>query len=260
MRATNTVLAALLCVAAACRDSATEVPAPGDVVTTDVAVVAGAAAHEDVGVIYTQFGAFSVPTGDIGPFPGWSPVCPYDAITGRFTCPPLTAAGRTMARSYAFMDAAGAPQSAYHAETTASANFRSTLSGTFSREGLTATISHDRDITVSGLVGSETQHTIDGVASTNQMQTRHSDRGERTYSMSSVATIQRVVIPFPRSRGAWPLSGSIRRDFTATRHGVPGTQTRVTTTTFNGTRFATLTVGDRHFTLDLATGRIVPTR
>jgi hypothetical protein len=88
------------------------------------------------------------------------------------------------------------------------------------------------------------------------MRSRHTDAGDRTYSMATVATLTDVVVPFPRSRGAWPVSGTITRTVTATRDGDAAVHTRTTTTTFNGTRFATLTVGDRTFTVDLATGRV----
>jgi hypothetical protein len=47
---------------------------------------------------------------------------------------------------------------------------------------------------------------------------------------------------------------------TATRDGDAEVHTRTTTTMFNGTRLATLTVGERQFRLDLATGRVVRRR
>jgi hypothetical protein len=75
--------------------------------------------------------------------------------------------------------------------------------------------------------------------------------------MSTMATFANVVVPFPRARGAWPLSGSITREVTASRDGATNTPTasRTATLTFNGTRLATMTVGDRTFTVDLASGR-----
>ena len=157
------------------------------------------------------------------------------------------------------MDAGGQAQSAYDAATTASANFKSTMSGSISRDGWSATIARERDMTVTGLEGAETQHTINGVGSSTESRSQHTDGGVRSYTMTSVATFTNVVIPFPRTRGAWPLSGTITREVSATREGDQGTQSRqrTATTTFNGTRFATLVVGDRTFTIDLATGRIV---
>lgn len=259
MKAPRVLASALLLFSVACSDSGTGVPAPSaeDRLAADVAVVSGDATYEDVGVMHTQFGAFGVPTGDIARTGGWHGACPYDAASGRFVCPVVSMHGRTMSRSYAFADAAGNAQSAYDATTTESANFRSTMSGAVARDDWSATVSHDRDMTVSGLSGAETSHTINGTGSSAQIRSRHTDAGDRTYSMSSVATFTNVVVPFPRTRGAWPVSGTITRTITATRDGDATAHTRTTTTTFNGTRFATLTVGERTFSLDLATGRVV---
>ena len=260
MNASRASIIVVSCLAIACRDSGTEVPGPtpDELVATDIAVVTGDAAYEDVGVVYAQLAAFNVPTGDIGRVAGLESPCPYDATSGRFICPVRTAGGRTVARSYAFHDAEGVPQAAYDAVTTASANFRSTMTGAVQRDQWSATIAHERDITASGLAGAETQHTINGVGSSSQTRSRHADGGVRSYSMSSVATFADVVVPFPRARGAWPVSGTITRQVTATREGDErsGTFTRTSVTTFNGTRFATLTIGDRQFTLDLASGRV----
>ncbi len=249
----------LLAFTAACRESATEPQTPADALTRDVAVVSGDAAYEDVGVIYAQIGTFGVPMGDVGRVTGWTGPCPYDATTERFTCPVQTREGRTFSRSYAFRDATGNAQRAYDGATTASANFQSSMAGSVERDGWSATMSHERDMTASGLVGTETSHTINGTGSSTESRSRHTDGGLRTYRMSSVATFTNVVVPVPRARGAWPVSGTITRTVTAVREGVVGSVSheRMSTTTFNGTRFASMTVGDRTFTLDLATGRAV---
>ena len=255
IRAVALVLLAAL--GAACQDSSGPTNDPADVLTADVAMVAGDAAFEDVNVIYTQSGAFGVPTGEVGRTGGWQGACPYDAVTGRFTCPTLTRENMTLTRSYAFGDASGRAQSAYDATTTASANFRSTMSGSVARDRWSATVSRTRDMTESGLAGAETQHIINGVGTSTETRSRHTDGGERTYTMSTVATFTNVVVPFPRARGAWPLSGSITRQVTASRDGATDTPaaSRTATLTFNGTRMATMTVGDRTFTVDLASGR-----
>lgn len=263
MRPIRLISAAALALisASACQDASGPEEAT-EALTRDVAVVAGDAAFEDVSVIYTQIGAFGVPTGEMARTGGWRGDCAFDEPSGRFICPTVTRENMTMSRSYAFKDADGAAQSAHDEVTTASANFRSTLSGSISREAWTATVARDRDMTVTGLEGAETQHTINGVGSSTDSRSRHTDGGVRNYTMSSVATFTNVVIPFPRSRGAWPLSGTITREISATSEGDRGTQSRqrTATLTFNGTRFATLVVGDRTFTVDLATGRTIRPR
>ena len=263
MRLTHALaLAAALGLVSACRDASTGTDRSADVLTADVAIVAGDAAYDDVGMIYSQTGTFGVPTGQLGRMAGFASMCPYDAATGRFTCPVMTRDGHTMERSYAFADATGAAQNAYDPSTTESANFRSTMTGAVARDGWSATISSTRDMTQSGLAGTETTHVINGTGSSTQSRSQHTDGGVRTYTMSSVATFSNVVIPFPRARGLWPLSGSITRHVTAARDDgtSPATHVRTATTSFNGTRFATLTVGERTFRLDLATGRVVRDR
>ncbi len=255
--------AALLCTAVtACQDSSGPSTREADVLTADVALVAGDAAFEDVSVIYTQIGAFGVPTGEVARTGGWQGACPYDAASGRFTCPTQARENMTITRSYAFSDANGQPQSAFNGTTTASANFRSTMSGSVSRDQWTASIARTRDFTQSGLAGAETQHIINGVGSSTESRSRHTDAGDRTYTMSTVATFANVVVPFPRTRGAWPLSGTVTRQITATRDGgaEAGSRSRTATLTFNGTQFATMVVGDRTFTVDLGNGRTAPHR
>ena len=257
MHSIRAVAVATMLLAAVACDSSSGPADPADRLTADVAVVAGDAAFEDVNVIYTQIAAFGVPTGDIQRTGGWQTGCPFNPVTGRFTCPTQTRENFTVSRSYAFMDAAGNAQSAYDANTTASANFQSTMSGSVARDTWSATIERERDFTESGLAGAETQHTINGTGSSTESRSRHTDRGDRTYTMTDVATFANVVVPFPRARGAWPLSGTVTRVVTATLEGDQGTasRTRTATLTFNGTRFATMVVGDRTFTVDLATGR-----
>ena len=250
------IAAALL---AACSDSSAPPGDPTDQLTADLAVVAADAAYEDVGTIYMYQRELGAAVGDIGRLGLFTDrACPYDATSQRFVCPTVTRDHLTLTRSYAFADATDAAQSAYDPVTTASANFKSSLTGTVSRDDWTGTIERLRDFTVSGLAGNETQHTVNGEGSNTNGRSQHTDRGTRSYEMSDVATFANVVVPFPRTRGAWPLSGTITRVITVTFESDRGTQTRerTATLTFNGTRFARLVIGDHTFVLDLATGRI----
>jgi hypothetical protein len=252
----------MLLLTVACGDTSGPSGDPSDLLTADVALVAGDAAFEDVNVIYTQLGAFGVPTGEVPRTGGWQGPCPYDAESGRFTCPAQVREHMTLARSYAFRDAAGQAQSAYDPMATASTNFLSTITGAVSRDRWSATIWRERDMTVSGLAGAETSHIINGVGTSTESRSRHRDGGDRTYTMATTATITNVVVPFPRTRGAWPVSGTITRQVTLTRDGDQGaeTVTRSAALTFNGTRFATMIVGERTFTVDLSTGQTVRRR
>ena len=77
--------------------------------------------------------------------------------------------------------------------------------------------------------------------------------------MTSATTVSDVVLPFPYAPGAWPLSGTIVRQVSFSRdgRGRGRSGSRTVTVTFNGTQFVPMTVNERSFTLDLATGRPV---
>lgn len=160
-----------------------------------------------------------------------------------------------VSRTVTFFDTSGVEQTAYDPNTTASVRIQMSLAGDVQRSGWTASITRTRDITVSGLEGQETSRTWNGTGTGTIMRSSHTDgTGSRTYDMSSSATITDVVVGVPRSQNPWPLSGSITRSITVTitRGDRTETRTRTVTITFNGTQFATLTVGDETFEVDLA--------
>jgi len=257
----RTLATAGILVLAACSDATN----PGDSAslreTLDLATVAGDAVAEDVSLLRTQAGAFGGITSEATRTGAWRNDCTFSANTGRFVCPDYTRSGISLARSFALLDAQGMPQSAFNATTTASANFVTTIAGAIARENFSATISRQRNITVSGLAGNESTHIVNGTGATSNTRSRHSDDGpERSYSMTETTGIVNVVVPFPHTSGAWPLSGSITRQISLSRDGEQGSpraRSRTATVTFNGTQLVPLVVGDRTLTLDLATGKVV---
>ena len=135
-----------------------------------VAAVAADAAVEDVKQMFVALGA--------EPALGAS----YDAA------PP-----RDFARTVTFYDAAGDMMDAYDAELTASINIVVTASGTVEREGWTATVSRNRDMTVSGLAGPETSRTWNGTGSGAVTGSRHTDEhGDRSYDMDTLSHVRSV--------------------------------------------------------------------
>ena len=86
--------------------------------TLDVATVAGDAAQEDVETFKVNRGAFGLATIDFERFGRWDS-CPYDTAAARFICVDRTRGPFTSSRSYAYLDAAGAGQTAYSSTTTA---------------------------------------------------------------------------------------------------------------------------------------------
>ena len=72
--------------------------------------------------------------------------------------------------------------------------------------------------------------------------------------MTARSVIENIVMPHPLGEETWPLSGTITR--TIVIEGTPnGTEERTEVVTFNGTRYATLTVGDETYQIDLKSPR-----
>jgi hypothetical protein len=269
--------AALLAVTtlSACGDSAGSTAPDGanvsasvtQAVTLDVATVAGDAATEDVQTFRVNSGAFGIAQAiDFERFSRWDP-CPLDATTTRFVCAERTRGPFTYNRSYAYADAAGIAQTAYSATTTAAANFKWSLSGTITRERWNGSMSRNRDITLSGLQGANSAVTVNGTGSGERQRTTFvGDSGvatglTRSYEMQSSLAIANVVTSAIQLPDAYPLSGTVTRNYTVTRTGAVNgetTFTRNSVVTFNGTRLVSLVVNGKEFTLDLVTGKVAP--
>jgi hypothetical protein len=170
---------------------------------------------------------------------------------------PSLAPSFTHSRSVTFFDGAGNPQEAFDELTTASIQVVSEMSGEFSRETWSASISRSREMTITGLEGEETSRTANGSGSEEVKRSRHlDDGGIRSYEISGMSTIQDVVHGVPRADNPWPLSGTITRQMTVdVVNGPDGNRTveRTATVTFNGTQFVTMTVNGESFEVDLAT-------
>ena len=186
--------------------------------------------------------------------------CTYSANTGRFTCPAMTAGGLTLNRDYAFLDANQTTQSAYSASTTASANFHVSVTGTHVADNGQDVVNRDRTLTVSGLAGAETSRTWNGTGTRNDNGYRTVADVKRSYTVNDAVTVASVVVNLPRSSNPWPISGTITRQISGTasvtKTGVTKSfsVTKTVTITFNGTQYATVTVGGNTYTLDLSTG------
>lgn len=253
---------ALMMVLAACGEGPSE---PGDdaaeLATFDVAAVAGDQTFEDLAAMRHHQGALGALHGPVPRFGTWSDDCSYNSASATFVCPTSTHNAATHSRSYQLFDAAGTPQSAYDPATTASVVFNISLNGALSHQAFTATFGRERTLTVSGLEGAETTRSWSGTASSALSRTTHPDRvRSRNYVMSSTGVISELVVPHPFADAAWPLSGTIARTVNYSREGARGpgrAGSRAVSITFNGTQFVPMTVNDRAFTLDLATGKPV---
>jgi len=163
-------------------------------------------------------------------------------------------------REVTFFDADGDEMEFFHRDSTESVNIVATFEGSRSRENVEITVNRVRDMTVSGLLDTETERTWNGTGSSSVNRTRHTDdNGDRVYDMSSSSITENVVITVLR-QGTWPVSGTITREVTVEIvMGLEDTRTRRRTVVieFNGTQFATITINGEKFTFDLETRTVV---
>lgn len=264
----------------ACSDS-TVAPRDQQLLADDVAqaaaLSAGDATSEDVNMFYAVDGVLSGPNAgaslDLVPrveaatepmrfgFWAFGADCPYDSATQRFICAAISKEGLTLLRSYAFFDADAHAMTAYDSLLTASANFRSTVSGVHVALAGKDTIARQRDMTVSGLAGHETSRIWNGTGSRADGGYRTDATVTRTYHTTDGVAWVNVTVQLPRSAHPWPVSGTVTRHVVGTatvvREGVTRSMSvdKTVTITFNGTELVPMTIGDRSFTLDLATGK-----
>lgn len=231
-------------VAIACSNDGT---APADLpsLSRDVATFSAEAAGQDIEFMRGPGGYFGLRLG---------------ADPGSFDCSSVERDNLTITRTCTFYDASGNEQDAYDAETTASVNLHVEVNGSIDRgDWGSKSVSRVRDITVSGLEGTETSATWNGTGSGTMSKIRQtSDGGQVQFDLTSSQTITDVVIPVPRTFASWPLSGTIASSVTVTITGGEHdgeTHTRDVTITFDGTQYATVTVNGETFTVDLANRR-----
>jgi len=187
----------------------------------------------------------------------------------RFQCNPISRDGLTFTRTITYFDQGGEEivdgegNPIYDEAKTESIRYQISVVGDVSREWWSATINRQRDLTVTGLLndndGDDSNDdgvvTWKGSGTGDVERSRHTDGGElRVYHMVSSSAIDDVVVPYPRTEAGWPLSGTIERNVTITRtlpSGETETVQRDVKVTFDGSQFATVTVGDDTFTIDL---------
>jgi len=142
-------------------------------------------------------------------------------------------------RSRVCYDATGAAQATCDAQTTDSIVFSLVINGTRTGSRIrnldTSTFSisvhRTRQITVTGLLGTETQRTHNGTGSSNDTSAFTGPNGSRTIDEAASDSIQNVVFKLPRSSNPWPISGTIVRNtsFTETLVKADTTKTRTAT-------------------------------
>lgn len=187
--------------------------------------------------------------------------CVFNPADGRFDCPPtVNGNGLSVTRSLAFFDASGAPMNHFDS-TTASMNVQAALTGVIVTASGADTVNGTRDLTASGLLGHNTTRIWNGTGNGTHAAYWSDSAASRTADVSYGSTIADVVVALPRSANPYPLSGTITRVVIGTGVVTKGDSvrtvsiSRTVTVTFNGTEFASMTIGSQSYTLDLATGK-----
>ena len=232
-----TLATALVMAAAACDDGGTGPAAFDDAsLRADLAIVAADGMFQDLA--HMESTTFWAGT-------GFAPAAAGIELEG----------SKTFSRTVTFFDGSGVEQDSYDPFATASIHIVSSLTRTVSHTFWSADIQRDRDMSVTGLEGEETQRTWNGTGSSVVSRSRHPESGsERQYDMTSSAVIEGVVRGVPRSENPYPLDGTITRTIHVVRtvDGITEERDIVTVITFDGTQFATLTVDGDTFQVDLA--------
>lgn len=194
--------------------------------------------------------------------------CRYNEAEGRWVCPPIPRDGLTFRRSFAYVDGDGNPMRRYDPLLTAATITQNAVFGTLQRENATIRIRSAGEMTVSGLLGEETTHTLDGREVGRRETELVTDQGTASSLVQFANRTVAVVIPVIRRDERmvpirrWPLSGQVIREHavTVTRNGETNTERWRETTTFNGTAIVPVEIvssrGTRSCLRNLETGMV----
>lgn len=181
--------------------------------------------------------------------------CSYSAAAQAFACPPVSAAGLTVTRSFALLSAGGTPQSQFDPSTTASVRASTTVAGTLTAGGSTMSIDQQQVLTLSGLLTGT--HTLDGTSVMRLSGTVPTGTGAEPVNSTITTTIAKLRLP-SRAAGpnAWPTEGTITMDMTSSEGASALPTTMRVILAFNGTSKVAVTItmdGVAHrCTIDLA--------
>jgi hypothetical protein len=170
----------------------------------------------------------------------------------RFRCPPRVSGGLTINSAITFFDAGGVQQAAFDSLLTASMHIDVDVSGTANRDSWQSDVARHRHFVVTGLAGTETSRTWNGIGSDTLSRTRVRDTVTRVFTVTINTALTDVVVPV--RGGRHPTSGTATQvvTMTETSGDQPGqTFTFTATYTFDGTVRIPFLFGGRHFHLDL---------
>jgi hypothetical protein len=169
------------------------------------------------------------------------------------------AEGKSVVKSYQFLDASGKPMEKFVGGTTEAIHYLVKTDGSEAKDSYTSVTHSLRDVTVSGFLGPN--RTWNGFGASADTNSHKENLSARKYTGLSVDTLKAVTFVDQRTLHPYPLSGVAIRvvDYTVVSSG---TQTETTTVhkrvvvTFNGTADVPISLGDYSCVLHLDTHKV----
>lgn len=189
-----------------------------------------------------------------------SEVCLLDPVTHLYTCTRSNHDSSTTVRSYGYFDIDGNPMATFVKGTTASIRYITRFDGMEAHDSTYTSVSHQlRDLLVSGFLG--TTRIWNGTGSSTDTTMHREGASSRTYTGTSVDTLNSVTYAEERSTNRYPLSGTQIRvmNYTVVSIG-RSTETRTVNqravVTFNGTKDVPIQLGVFTCTLHLDSHKV----
>ena len=192
------------------------------------------------------------------PAPAPPAECSFNAASLIYSCA-KSAEGKSVVRSYQFLDAAGNPMEKFVRGTTESIHYLVRTDASESNDN-SSSVSHSlRDLTVSGFLGPN--RIWNGFGSNADTSARREELSSRKYTGLSVDTLKAVTFVDERAAHPYPLSGVAIRvvDYTVVSTGKQLETTTVhkrVVVTFNGTADVPISLGDYSCVLHLDTHKV----
>ena len=184
--------------------------------------------------------------------------CSFSAAAQIYSCT-KSGEGKSVVKSYQFLDASGNPMDKFVRGTTESIHYLVKSDGSESKGGYSS-VSHSlRDLKVSGFLGPN--RIWNGFGSSADTTSRHEELSSRKYTGLSVDTLKAVTFVDERAAHPYPLSGVAIRvvDYTVVSTGKE-LETRTVhkrvVVTFNGTSEVPISLGDYSCVLHLDTHKV----
>ena len=203
--------------------------------------------------------ASNPPSGEPQPAP---PVnaesCSFNADAMIYSCI-KSGEGRSVVKSYQFLDASGKPMEKFIRGTTESIHYLVKTDGGEAKDNYTSVTHSLRDVTVSGFLGPN--RIWNGFGSSADTNSYKEDLSTRKYTGLAVDTLKAVTFVDERATHPYPLSGVAIRvvDYTAVSTGKQIETTTVhkrVVVTFNGTADVPISLGDYSCVLHLDTHKV----